>query len=78
MNTLKQLLQEVNTIGFWSRIFGWNRIKQLLATAIGELDVLADRVSRFESDNAALKSDYAVAMADLKSRETRQIGRAHV
>jgi hypothetical protein len=73
MNTLKQLLQEVNTIGFWGRIFGWNRIKQLLAAAIGELDVLTDRANRFESDYTELKSDYAVANAELKSRESRLI-----
>ena len=73
MNTLKQLLQEVNTIGFWGRIFGWNRVKQLLAAAIGELDVLTDRANRFESDYTELKSDYAVANAELKSRESRLI-----
>lgn len=71
MNTLKQLLQEVNTIGFWGRIFGWNRIKQLLAAATGEFDVLVDRVSRFESDITTIKSDLVGYKAELKSREAR-------
>jgi hypothetical protein len=71
MNTLKQLLQEVNTIGFWGRIFGWNRIKQLLAAATGEFDVLVDRASRFESDITTIKSDLVGYKAELKSKEAR-------
>jgi hypothetical protein len=71
MNTLKQLLQEVNTIGFWGRIFGWNRIKQLLAAATGEFDVLVDRASRFESDITSVKSDLVGYKAELKSKEVR-------
>ena len=71
MNTLKQLLQEVNTIGFWGRIFGWNRVKQLLAAAIGEFDVLVDRASRFESDITAIKSDLVGYKAELNSKEAR-------
>jgi hypothetical protein len=71
MNTLKQLLQEVNTIGFWGRIFGWNRIKQLLAAATGEFDVLVDRAGRFESDITNIKSDLVSYKAELKSKEAR-------
>jgi hypothetical protein len=71
MNTLKQLLQEVNAIGFWGRIFGWNRIKQLLAAATGEFDVLVDRASRFESDITTIKADLVGYKAELKSKEAR-------
>jgi hypothetical protein len=71
MNTLKQLLQEVNTIGFWGRIFGWNRIKQLLAAATGEFDVIVDRAGRFESDITSIKSDLVSYKAELKSKEAR-------
>jgi hypothetical protein len=68
MNTLKQLLQEVNAIGFWGRIFGWNRIKQLLAAATGEFDVLVDRAGRFESDITTIKADLVGYKAELKSK----------
>ena len=71
MNTLKQLLQEVNAIGFWGRIFGWNRIKQLLAAATGEFDVLVDRAGRFESDITTIKADLVGYKAELKSKEAR-------
>lgn len=33
MNNLKQLIQEINILSFWGRIFGWKRIKQLLLQA---------------------------------------------
>ena len=73
MNTLKQLLQEVNTIGFWSRIFGWNRIKQLITVAFSELEVLLDRAGRFESDLSSLRSELAVTKADFKNSEARVV-----
>jgi hypothetical protein len=73
MNTLKQLLQEVNTIGFWGRIFGWNRIKQLLTGAFAELEVLLDRAGRFETDLSALRSELAVSKTDFKNSEARVV-----
>ncbi len=50
MNTLKILLQEVNSIGFWRRLFGWRRIKQLLVEAHTELRVLLDNRDQHQHD----------------------------
>jgi len=50
MNTLKILLQEVNSIGFWRRLFGWRRIKQLLVEAHTELRMLLDNRDQHQHD----------------------------
>lgn len=68
MNTLKQLLQEVNTIGFWSRIFGWSRIKNMIASALAELEVLLDRAARYEADINSLESKLVVAQTELRGK----------
>ncbi|MFM7671989.1 MAG: hypothetical protein ACKO6Q_05275 [Bacteroidota bacterium] len=63
MNSLKHFLQEVNSIGFWGRIFGWGRIKRMLVDALSELQLLVDvrdkyyrelEVSRREHDQATI------------------------
>jgi hypothetical protein len=38
MNNLKQLIQELQMINFWSRIFRWNSIKQLLLKAASDIE----------------------------------------
>lgn len=68
MNTLQQLLQEVNAISFWGRIFGWNRVKTLIASALAELEVLLDRASRYENDLNVLQSSLAVAQTELRGK----------
>jgi hypothetical protein len=50
MYTLKQFLQEVNSIGFWGRVFGWNRIKRLLVDAMTEMQMLTDMRDQYYRD----------------------------
>lgn len=73
MNTLKQLLNEVNSIGFWGRIFGWGRVKNLVAAALAELEVMIDRASRFDSTLKELESDIAVAKTELRGKSDQII-----
>ena len=61
MNTLKQLLTEVNSIGFWGRIFGWGRVKNLIASAMAELEVLLDRATRYDATLSELQEELAVS-----------------
>jgi hypothetical protein len=51
MNTLKTLLSEVNSIGFWGRIFGWNRIKQLVIDALSELQSLTESLDHYRKQS---------------------------
>ena len=73
MNTLKQLLIEVNSIGFWGRIFGWGRVKNLVAAALAELEVMIDRASRFDSTLKELESDITVAQTELRGKSDQII-----
>lgn len=50
MNTIKILLQEVNSIGFWGRLFGWRRIKKMLAESFSELQMLIDNRDQHQYD----------------------------
>jgi hypothetical protein len=71
MNILKQFLQEVNSIGFWGRIFGWTRIKQLLTQAFVELEFLTDASHRQESTITDLKSQLEKRDTELRIRDNR-------
>jgi len=71
MNTLKTLLSEVNTIGFWGRIFGWNRIKQLVIDALSELQSLTDALDRYRKQNDDDRRTLELAQSKLNSAESR-------
>ena len=47
MNTIKQFLQEVNSISFLKRVFGWSSIKRLLVDAMAELQILVDTSEKY-------------------------------
>jgi len=68
MNTLKQLLSEVNSIGFWGRIFGWGRVKNLIATATAELEVLLDRATRYDVTLGELQEELSVSKAETRGK----------
>jgi len=71
MNTLKTLLSEVNTIGFWGRIFGWNRVKQLVIDALSELQSLTDALDRYRKQNDDDRRTLELAQSKLDSAESR-------
>jgi hypothetical protein len=74
MNTLKQLLTEVNSIGFWGRIFGWGRVKNLIASALAELEVLLDRATRYDATLSELQEELAVSKAETRGKTDQLIG----
>jgi len=74
MNTLKQLLTEVNSIGFWGRIFGWGRVKNLIASAMAELEVLLDRASRYDTSIKGLEEELTVAKTENRGKTDQLIG----
>lgn len=82
MKNVRQLIQELQVMNLWSRIFSWNRIKQLLLNAASDIDntelnilqlkekeELADRaMNQFK-----VKSDTAEArIADLQFDKQQQ------
>jgi hypothetical protein len=50
MNILPQLLRDLLSIGFWSRIFQWKSYRQKIAEALAELQVIQNRNARLQSD----------------------------
>ncbi|MBM3431683.1 MAG: hypothetical protein FJX92_01600 [Bacteroidetes bacterium] len=71
MNTLKTLLQEVNSIGFWGRLFGWRRIKQLLVEAHTELRLLLDNRDQHQHDLGVCRHELTQMEMLFKSSERR-------
>jgi hypothetical protein len=50
MNILPQLLRDLLSIGFWSRIFQWKFYRQKIAEALAELQVIQNRYVHLQSD----------------------------
>jgi hypothetical protein len=50
MNILPQLLRDLLSIGFWSRIFQWKSYRHKIAEALAELQVIQNRYDRLQSD----------------------------
>lgn len=69
MNTVKQFLQEVNSIGFWGRLFGWKRIKDMIAGALTEVELYLQKTSGLESQVKDLGSKLTVSETTLSSKE---------
>jgi len=68
MNTIKQLLTEVNSIGFWGRIFRWGRVKNLIATAMADLEVLLDRATRYDVTLGGLQEELSVSKTETRGK----------
>jgi hypothetical protein len=71
MNILKQLLQKVNSIGFWQRIFGWSSVKGLLVDAMAELQSLVDSSEENRKQVDSTKKELDTVSAKLSASESR-------
>ena len=71
MNILKQLLQKVNSIGFWQRIFGWSSVKGLLVDAMAELQSLVDSIEENRKQVDSTKKELDTVSAKLSASESR-------
>jgi len=56
-NKLKALLEKLNTITFWQRVFGWRSVKEILIDAAAELQLLTGNTSAHETTNTQLVND---------------------
>jgi len=77
MNQLRQLLQELNLISFWSRLFGWNRIKQRLLQATRDIEaadiMLLQLKEKSEQCQTALNhSEIKIQAADNRISDLQQ------
>ena len=76
-DNLQRLFDNIKTIGFWGRVFSWNKIKNQLIDASGELqkllaniEHLKNRASSLEQINADLSKDLQLANKEVIVKET--------
>ncbi len=67
---LKQLIEQLKTIGFFERLFSWKRVREKLMDAIADMqkittnsDTLTERISELKRDNSDLYKDLELAKA---------------
>ena len=56
-NKLKALLEKLNAVTFWQRVFGWRSVKELLIDAAAELQQLTGSISAQGATNTQLVND---------------------
>ena len=76
-DNLKKLLDNLKTIGFWGRVFSWNKIKNQLIDATGDLqkmlaniENLRSSISILEQTNADMAKDFQLANKDVILKQT--------
>jgi hypothetical protein len=67
MNILPQLLRDLLSIGFWSRIFQWKSYRQKIAEALAELQVIQNRYDRLQADLSDCQTNLLVAQTEHKN-----------
>ena len=58
MNTIKQTIQEVNSIGFWKVIFRWSSIKNWLITIFLDLQKAMEVAEKEHLDLERLNREF--------------------
>jgi hypothetical protein len=69
--SIRQLLERLNNLGFWDRLFAWGRIKRLVLLAAEELQSLTSEVFRQQSEAARKESSFASERNALKDSNTQ-------
>ena len=74
---LRRLLENIRTIGFWRRLFGWRPVKDQLIDATGDLQRLLtdyanaeDRIARTEQQVSGLLKDLDVVRDDARKKQS--------
>lgn len=73
MNTIKQLLQEMNAIRFWTVIFGWGRIKRWIINQLLELQLQLDAGVRDREQLQTTQRELDQAQSTLEATESRAV-----
>ncbi len=56
--SIRQLLERLNNLGFWERLFGWIRIKRLVLQASAELQSLLGEVTHLKGEATKQESSF--------------------
>jgi hypothetical protein len=71
MNTIKQIIQEVNSIGFWKIIFRWTSVKNWLVNIFLELQKITETAEKEHLDLEAANRDLVQLRTAKESIENR-------
>ena len=65
IDNLKRLLDKIKTVGIFSRLFNWRKIKNLLIDANGDLQKLVSAIENFKTENLKIGSNLFSQSKDL-------------
>src|SRR5450432_3275178 len=76
LDNLRRLIESIKTAGFWTRLFGWKKIRNQLVDAATDLQRLVSnnehlekKVSEYEETNYKLNSSFLTKKEELIKRE---------
>ncbi len=65
IDNLKRLIDQIRLIGFWNRLFGWKKIKQLVLEAMTDLQKLVTTTENLQEQNNELKNEKSLLSGEL-------------
>ena len=71
MNTIKELLQKVSSIGFWGVLFRWRKIKSLIVEGLFELQKIIETGEEYKKELERVWQEYNQATNKLEATEER-------
>lgn len=72
-NNLKMLFDNLKSMGFWGRLFGWGKIKTLLIDASADLQKLTSSIETLKSENTKLENSISRLSED-KAHFQKELG----
>lgn len=72
-NNLKMLFENLKSMGFWSRLFGWGKVKTLLIDASADLQKLTSNIETLKSENSKLENTISRLSED-KAHFQKELG----
>jgi ElaB/YqjD/DUF883 family membrane-anchored ribosome-binding protein len=72
-NNLKMLFDNLKSMGFWARLFGWGKIKTLLIDASADLQKLISSIETLRSENSKLENSISRLSED-KAHFQKELG----
>ncbi|NBW32652.1 MAG: hypothetical protein EBR22_01710 [Cytophagia bacterium] len=71
MGMMRQLLQELQALSWWGRLFGWSRIRRMLLDASTEWESNQTSMARMSAELQVLQNDLMQAQQAVKMAEAR-------
>jgi len=73
MGTMRQLLQELQSLGWWGRLFGWGRIRRMLLEANAEWEAMQASTAQHNQALQALQGELLQARQQSGMAEARAV-----